>query len=250
MLTSIRSLAAATILAGCALASAPAFAQEATDPPADIVITGNVALTTDYRFRGVSLSGGDPAVQGGITATHSSGFYVGAWSSSISGGPVYGNQELDLFAGVGGKLAEGVNFDLGLLYYAYPSGHTGHADYFEPYASISTTVGPATAKFGVAYAWDQKSLGDDDNLYLFTNIDFAIPETPLTINTHLGYTDGVLGPDILAGGTDKSDFDWSIGATAKVFGPLSLSVAYIGAGGAKVDSLTDDTVVATLTASF
>jgi uncharacterized protein (TIGR02001 family) len=249
MLTSIRGIAAATILAGIGLAATPAFADE-TDPPAAITVTGNVALTTDYRFRGVSLSGGDPAIQGGITATHESGFYVGTWSSSISGGPIYGNQELDLFAGIGGKVTEGLNFDLGLLYYAYPSGHVGHANYFEPYASLSTTVGPAAVKFGVAYAWDQKSLGNADNLYLFTNVDVGIPDTPVTINGHLGYTDGVLGPDILAGGSDKSDIDWSIGATAKVYGPLSLSVAYIGVGGKKVDSLTDDTVVATLTASF
>src|SRR5512139_3079283 len=60
MLTSVRSLLAATVLAGSVLASAPAFADD-TAPPSDITVTGNVALTTDYRFRGVSLSGGDPA---------------------------------------------------------------------------------------------------------------------------------------------------------------------------------------------
>jgi uncharacterized protein (TIGR02001 family) len=249
MLTSIRGLAAATLLAGSIFAATPAFADE-TDPPAAVTVTGNVALVTDYRFRGVSLSGGDPAIQGGITATHESGFYVGTWASSISGGAVYGSQELDLFAGFGGKLSDSVNFDLGLLYYVYPGGHTGHANYFEPYAALSTTVGPASVKVGVAYAWDQKSLANDDNLYLFTNVDFAIPETPVTINTHLGYTSGVLGPDILAGGSDKSDIDWSVGASAKVFGPLTVGVQYIGVGGKKVDSLTDNTVVATLTAAF
>jgi uncharacterized protein (TIGR02001 family) len=249
MLTSVRSLMAATVLAGSALVSAPAFADD-TAPPSDITVTGNVALTTDYRFRGVSLSGGDPAIQGGITVSHASGFYVGTWSSSISGGPVYGNQELDVFGGWTGEVTSGLSLDAGLLYYAYPSGHTGHADYFEPYASLITSIGPATAKVGVAYAWDQKSLGDDDNLYVFTNIDFGIPDTPVTINTHLGYTDGVLGPDILAGGTDKSGLDWLVGATVKFYGPLSLGVSYVGVEGSKVDSLTDNAIVATLTASF
>jgi uncharacterized protein (TIGR02001 family) len=249
MLTSVRSLVAATLLAGTALASAPAFADE-TAPPSDITITGNVALTSDYRFRGVSLSGGDAAIQGGITATHSSGFYVGTWSSSISGGPVYGNQELDVFGGWTGELTSGLSLDAGLLYYVYPGGHTGKANYFEPYASLITSIGPAAVKVGVAYAWDQKSLGSDDNLYVFTNVDVGIPDTPVTINTHIGYTDGVLAPDILAGGGDKNGLDWLIGATAKVYGPLSLSVSYVGTEGSKVDSLTDDAIVATLTASF
>ena len=249
MLTSIRGLVAASVFATSVLAAVPAYADE-TDPPSEITVTGNVALTSDYRFRGVSLSGGDPAIQGGITASHASGFYVGTWASSIRGGAVYGEQELDIFAGFTTPVAEGLTFDAGLLYYVYPGGHTGHADYFEPYASLSTTFGPATAKVGVAYAWDQKSLGSDDNLYVYGNVDIGIPDTPITINTHIGYTSGALGPDFLAGGGDKSDFDWLLGATAKVYGPLSFSVAYVGVGGTKVDSFTDDTIVATLTASF
>jgi uncharacterized protein (TIGR02001 family) len=69
MLTSVRSLVAATLLAGSALAAAPALADE-TDPPADVTVTGNVALVTDYRFRGISLSGGDVAIQGSINVNH------------------------------------------------------------------------------------------------------------------------------------------------------------------------------------
>ena len=61
MLTSIRGLVAASILASSGLAAAPAFAEE-TDPPADITVTGNVVGVTDYRWRGLSYSGGDFAV--------------------------------------------------------------------------------------------------------------------------------------------------------------------------------------------
>lgn len=254
MLTSVRgpvadAILAAAVLAGAGFTAFPAFADE-TDPPSAITVSGNVALTTDYRFRGVSLSGGDPAIQGGITVTHESGFYVSTWSSSIASSPAYGGQELDFIGGWSGEVSPGLTFDAGLTYYTYPGGHVGHANYFEPYASVATTFGPATAKFGVAYAWDQRSLGNDDNLYLYTNLDIGIPNTPLTVSGHLGYTDGALGPDFLAGGTDKSDLDWSIGATATLFGPLSLNVSYIGVGGRSVKSFTNDAVVATLTASF
>ena len=250
MSTSIRGAFAASLLAGCGLAATPAFAQEETAPPSEITVTGNVALTTDYRFRGVSLSNGDPAIQGGITVAHASGVYVGAWSSSIHGGDVFGDQELDLFGGWSGEVTPGVTLDAGLLYYVYPSGHVGKANYFEPYASVAGTVGPATVKVGVAYDWKQDSLGNDDNLYVYGNVDVGVPSTPLTISAHVGYTDGPLAPDILAGFFDDTGFDYSIGASATIYGPLSLSVSYIGVGSHTVDSLTDDTVVATLTASF
>ncbi len=78
MLTSVRSLMAAAMLAGTALAATPALAQE-EEADSSISVSGNVGIVTDYRFRGVSLSGGDFALQGGIDVTHDSGFYVGTW---------------------------------------------------------------------------------------------------------------------------------------------------------------------------
>src|SRR5688500_12492758 len=107
MLTSVRGLLAATILAGSALASAPAFAQDAEEAAPEFNVSGNVALTSDYRFRGVSLSGGDIALQGGIDLTHTSGFYVGTWASSLQGGTPYGEVELDVYGGRTGAVAEG-----------------------------------------------------------------------------------------------------------------------------------------------
>ena len=250
MLTSIRSLTAAAALTGGALLATPALADDPPAPAPALTVSGNVSGVTDFRFRGVSLSGGDPAIQGGITVTHSSGFYVGAWSSSIDGGPIYGQQELDLFGGWGGEIASGTKVDVGLLKYVYPSSDVGPADYWEPYASISHTFGPATAKLGVAYAWEQDSLANQDNLYLYGNLDVGIPNSPITVSGHLGYTDGVLSPSLLAGGTKGNGWDWSLGASVTVLGHLTAGVAYIGVDGPSVNGLTDDTVVGTLTLSL
>lgn len=260
MLTSVRGPLAAIVLACSALVATPALAQD--DAPAaqsDLTVTGNVSLVTDYRFRGVSLSGGDPAIQGGITLNHSSGFYVGTWSSSLQSTPVYGSLEVDIFGGWTGQVASGLTLDAGLLYYVYPNGHLGDANYWEPYVSLSGSLGPAKLKVGAAYDWKQKGLLDNagnkaDNFYVYSNLDVGVPGTPLTLSGHIGYTDGVLSPCYYCVGTgtfnDKTGWDYSIGASATVFGPLSAGISYVGVSGASVNDYTDDAVVGTLTASF
>ena len=250
MLTSIRSLAAATALAGAALLSTPAFAQDEADT-GGWSVSGNAAVVTDYRFRGVSLSGGDPAIQGGIDLGHESGFYVGTWGSSIDGG-AYGSVELDLYGGWAGEVAPGIELDVGILYYMYPNGLAGaDLDYWEPYASVSTTLGPVGATLGVAYAWEQDSLGGDDNLYVYTDFEVGVPQTPLTFTAHLGYTDGVLAPPLLSGlSLDDSGFDYSVGVSATILGGLSVGVQYIDTEGPSVNGFTDDAVVGTLSFSF
>ena len=263
MLASIRSLIAATVLTGGLVAATPAFADE-TDPPSEVTVSGNVALVTDYRFRGLSRSSGDLAVQGGITVSHLSGFYVGAWSSSLSFevvGPmaedVYGSQELDIFGGWTGAIGSGLIADVGMLYYAYPSGHAGKAEFFEPYASVSTTLGPVTGKLGLNYAWKQEALnfngGDnDDNLYLYADLSAGIPNTPVSVSGHLGYTDGALSPKFATGQTVDYDggLDWSIGATFTIMKNLSITGQYVGVEGRSIDGYSNDTVVGTLKLSF
>ena len=140
MLTSFRGLMAVTLAtAGLSLAT-PAMAQS---EDSGFTTSANVALTTDYRFRGGSLSGGDPAIQGGFDVAHDSGFYIGTWASSIKGGPSYGDVELDLYAGWSGSLSDAVGIDVGVLYYMYPTEDLGlDTAYIEPYASISAHQEP------------------------------------------------------------------------------------------------------------
>lgn len=261
MTISFRSLFAATVLAGTALTAVPAMAQDSEADADGITVSANVALTTDYRFRGVSLSGGDFAIQGGVDVAHASGFYVGTWASSLEdlevfddedpAVSIYGSTEVDIYGGWTGALTENLSADIGLLYYYYPDAISGaDTDFFEPYASLTGNLGPAEVTVGAAYAWDQKALGDEDNLYVYTDVGFGIPETPFSFTGHLGYTDGVLAPTFLYGDDgDKSAFDWSLGASVGFKG-LELGVAYIGVEGPEIDGLTDDTVVATLSASF
>jgi len=62
----------------------PSLAMAADAPASPHTVTANVGLTSDYIFRGISQTSGNPAIQGGIDYAHSSGFYAGVWGSNIS----------------------------------------------------------------------------------------------------------------------------------------------------------------------
>ena len=249
MRTSVTALSAAMLLA-LGLGATPAFAEEETAPPSEFTFSGYVQGVTDYRFRGLSLSGGDFAVQGSINLNHSSGFYVGTWASSLEDSAVYGSTEVDLYGGWTGPLGGGITADVGLLYYAYPNGKFGDAEYFEPYASLTAAIGPATAKLGVAYAPSQDALGNDDNLYVYTDLGAGIPNTPISLSAHLGYADGVQSPDLLTGKGTGGGFDYSVGATCNITPKLSIGAQYVGVDGNSFDGFSNDTVVGTLKLAF
>jgi len=225
----------------------------ASDFAADsgLSFSANVAFTTEYRFRGVDLSGGDFAVQGGFDIGHSSGLYVGTWASNLDEDSVgFGSTELDVYAGWSGDLSDGLSADVGAIYYLYPDSAVaaGDTSYIEFYGSLSVGLGPASLTGGIAYAPDQSSLGSTDNLYLYTDVGIGIPDTPLTINGHLGYTDG-----FLTFTNDSKAVDWSLGVDLAA-GPVTFSAAYVGVeGDVLIDpngTFTDDAFVLTVSASF
>ncbi|WP_347304489.1 TorF family putative porin [Croceibacterium sp. TMG7-5b_MA50] len=236
----LRGLAASTFLAATALVALPAHAQDAVDPPSDLTVSGSVALVSDYRFRGVSQTDENMAVQGGITVAHASGAYVGTWASNLAGWGTFGgaNMELDLFAGYAVPLGDsGVTLDAGLTWYMYPGG-ADDTDFAEPYVKLSTDYGPVSALVGVAYAPKQEALGNfsatpysrgqkEDNLYIWTDLSTGIPNSPFTAKAHAGYSNGNpgLGPNGTSVAPTGEYIDWMLGLDAAV-GPLTLGVAY------------------------
>ena len=225
----------------------PALAQE-TDPPAPVTISGGVTAVSDYRWRGVSLSNEDLAIQPSITIEHESGLYGTLWGSNIDDTPVYGDVEVDFYAGYAREVAPGLTLDAGVAYYWYPDGQ-GDSDFFEPYASLAGTLGPAEAKVGMAYAWNQAALGDEDNLYLFGDLAVGVPTTPVTLNAHLGHSTGSLG--YRSGGY----WDWSVGADMAV-SMFTLGVRYVDSdldrltGVPAADTLYDAAVLFSIGVNF
>ena len=259
MLTSVRSLLAASFFATTAVFAAPAMAQETIIPDPSIeeddgsefALSANVGLVSEYKFRGVGLSDSDIAIQGGIDLSLPKGFYLGTWASSIDEDTVgFGHTELDLYGGWAGDIGA-VSADVGAIYYAFPNADGGlDTDYIEFYGSLGHTFGPVETTVGVAYAPDQDSLGDTDNFYVYGDVGVGFAGTPITVTGHLGYTDG-----FLTFTEDSEAFDYSIGAEFAIPDtPVSVGVAYVGVeGDGLIDpdgTFTDDSVVFSISASF
>src|SRR5688572_31429054 len=85
-----------------ALVASGALMAQTKAPEPDYTLSFNVGAVTDYRYRGISQSRLDPALQGGADFAHKSGFYVGTWASTIkwvedAGGDA--NAEVDVYGG-------------------------------------------------------------------------------------------------------------------------------------------------------
>ncbi len=105
----------------------------------------NVGVASNYLFRGVTQTDDRAAIQGGIDFEAESGFYLGTWASNVDlDGAGY---ELDLYLGFATELDNGLGFDVGYIYYAYPDASPDDIDFGEIYASIS--YGPFSG--GLAY---------------------------------------------------------------------------------------------------
>lgn len=247
-LSAYSALRLATTAAALFAAPVALHAEEAAEAPKAVTVSGSVALVSDYRFRGVSQSDRSMAVQGGFTVAHESGLYGSLWASNLSGWGTFGgsNTELDVVGGYKREVGAGVSVDVGLTWYMYPAG-ASKTDFGEPYVKVSGTAGPASVLVGVAYAPKQQALGKwynsgasyatgtpdkpfakEDNLYIWGDVSGGVPNTPVTLKAHLGYSKGNsgLGPNGTSVTPTGKYLDWMLG-TDFALGPVVLGVAYV-----------------------
>jgi uncharacterized protein (TIGR02001 family) len=172
-------------------------------------VTGNLGLTSDYRFRGVSQTQNAPAVQGGIDYAHSSGFYVGNWNSSVSS-QMYTNGsgvESDLYAGFKKDIYKGLTLDVGSYNYFYPRATNNTSTNFdtnELFAGLG--YGPVSVKysqslsnyFGTANSKNTQYYQADiaqPLTYISKNLSLLahVGRTEVNNNSNLNYTDYNVG---------------------------------------------------------
>lgn len=209
-------LSSTLLVLALSAASLPAFADEPVNP-----LSFNASVVSDYRYRGVSQSRLKPALQGGLDYAAPSGFYVGAWASTIKwikdgGGDA--SVEIDVYGGYKTEVSPGLTLDVGLLQYVYPSNKLPtSANTLEIYGALS--FGPVTAKyshsttnlFGVA---DSKGSGYFD---VAANFDLG---DGMTLTPHIGH-------QTVKHASVASYTDYSV-TLAKDFSGLVLSGAIVG----------------------
>jgi uncharacterized protein (TIGR02001 family) len=176
-------------------------------------VSGNISLTSDYVFRGVSLSDNGPAIQGGFDWA-SDMVYAGIWGSSLSSG-----MELDMYAGITPTTGP-VEWDLGAIGYFYPGADDDGAefDYYELMAAATTAVSEQVS-VGASVYWSPENYGDTgDALYLEINGAVTLSDAASLSAAYGNQSiDDADGP--LPGVTAESDYNtWNLGGTFAMHG--------------------------------
>ena len=208
------------VLSSCLAASSALMAQTKAPEP-DYTFSANLGVVSDYRYRGISQSRREPALQGGLDFAHKSGLYLGTWASSIkwikdAGGDA--DAEVDIYGGY--KFNAGpVGVDVGALRYLYPNASISPSPYTtELYAA--GTWGPATLKYSHATTnlfgfADSKGSG-----YLDLSANFELPWYGLTLTPHVGHQK-------VKNNSGFSYTDWAL-TLGKDFGNgISASLGYV-----------------------
>jgi len=201
--------------------------------------TFNLGGTTDYRYRGISQSNLNPALQGGADYTNNpTGLYAGTWLSSIKWiTDVGGNDDVewDLYAGKKGDIASHLSYDAGVLSYVYPSNNLGHVAGFVN-ANTTELYGQLTYKVvNLKYS------------HAFTNL-FGVPtskgSTYIDLWSSIDISDGFslglhAGHQKVENNDSLSYSDWKVGVT-RDFYDISFILGVVGTNANKTLYVTPD----------
>ena len=221
-------------LALAVLSSTATMAMAEDTPLAKLGLSfsGSAALTSDYRYRGISQTLNDPAVQAGFTLTHTSGLYAGVWGSNVNFGGADPHLELDPFIGFSTALdgfAGKPILDVGLWYYSYPS--ASDLNWLEAYGKLTfknaLTEGDSILT-NINYTNDYA--GADASSWN-VNVGYAVPfgATGFGGVANVGYT-VVTDDDKYNFNGDDNYVDWKAGITyvPKSVPTLTAELAAIG----------------------
>lgn len=226
--------------------TSPALAMADEAPASPHTVTSNVALVSDYLYRGISQSNAKPALQGGFDYAHSSGLYAGVWGSSISwitdAQIAQSSQlELDTYFGFKNNFTEDATYDVGFLRYNYPAKYPATMAAVGQGAAATTLWAKADTNeiYGaVGYKWFSAklsySLGSlfalpnaSGSTYLDLSANYPIADTGITVGAHLGKQTykGVTASQLAAAGNTPTYTDYKL-SVSKDFSGYVLGLAY------------------------
>jgi uncharacterized protein (TIGR02001 family) len=226
---SLASAAFALPNLAAAQAAAPAAA------PSEHTLTGNVGLFSQYRFRGIMQTYGNPALQGGVDYSHSSGIYLGNWNSNVNEGAGFpgGNIEMDFYGGWK-KTWGDWGIDIGAIYYYYPGTHASSSRLFSPVNNKSGKIASGNVNNFEGYIGGSWKFITLKYSRAFSDY-FSAPNTDgsgyldLSANYDLGNGWGIQGHvgHLNFKNMNKADYtDWKLGVT-KDIGGWVFGAAYV-----------------------
>ncbi len=206
------------LLAGGLLMAAVSV-QAADEAAGPFTVSGSVALTSDYFYRGVSQTSSGSAIQGSFTLSHESGLYATVWSSSV--GFTGTGQELDPAIGFTSSAGD-LTYDVGLLQYGYPGART--LEFRELYGSLAYKGG----KLGLAYS-DDFFAGSGASLYAFLEYAGSIADSGVGYSAHLGLNKFKEDDPVAYPGPAAADgyLDYKVGVNYALSG-VTFELAYFG----------------------
>lgn len=207
----------------------PAMVMAQEEPPYSL--SANVAITTDYIFRGISQTDESAAIQGGFDGSYSLtpvDLYAGVWASNVDFNDGDEAQtEFDLYGGFTGTLplGQGVTWDAGILYYLYPGASSElNYEFIEGYAGLGYTFSEAALapEVGVkVYYTGDYFAGSGEGIYVNGSGNLSLPYD-LGLGLHVGYQSI---DDREAFGA-PSYWDWSVTVSKEVLG-VNLALGYV-----------------------
>lgn len=188
----------------------------------EVDIGSNMAMTSNYVWRGVSQSDKHAAVQGGVTITHDKGPYVGVWASSVDfDDNSQASMELDVFAGLTYTTSYGLKLDGGFLHYDYPGAMDSlEYDFNEYYVGASYKTHGLGISGKYSYSDDFFGVAVKSAHYLEGGLTYDLPYE-IVAAAHYGYSDyhNATTPDNVD--------DFSVGLSKEVLG-FGLDLSYYG----------------------
>jgi len=197
--------------------------------------SGNIAIATDYRFRGISQSDTNFAIQGGFDLSFESGFYAGVWASNVD---FADDIEMDWLVGYTNELNEDLSLDLGYIYYDYPGTEetirTLNSNAKDDYQEVFAALAYKDLTVGVHYS-DDYYLETGEFIYIYADYGFELSHG-IGLSLHYGlnlleFSSTDSNPKdaeraFLTGGADDY-VDYSV-SLSKELVELNLSLSWVG----------------------
>jgi uncharacterized protein (TIGR02001 family) len=199
-------------------------------------LSGDMTLTNNYVYRGISQTSGNATLQGGINYAFENSFYIGAWASGASifrdlytetagvEGAANSRYELDTYAGYKNHVGD-VGYDVGYLRYNFPGSYAGtKANTDEIYGELKYKFVAAKYSYSLGNTFANPQTRGTN--YFELNALYKIESAGVALGAHYGKQSYKGVGAVNARGESFSYSDYKLSVTKELMEKYELSLAY------------------------